>query len=62
MHTVPSVSCDRCGSPRSYITLKGSNGMIAVDFDLCKLCFKDVESLLLNRNRRNVRTEETEYD
>ena len=44
--------CDRCGIPKTYLTLKGTNGMIAVEYDLCRSCFEEVKSLMLYRINR----------
>jgi hypothetical protein len=42
--------CDRCGVPRTYMTLKGTNGMVAWQCDLCASCYEDVKSMMLRQN------------
>lgn len=51
MQTLSTMVCDRCGVPRSYITIKGVNGMVAWNCDLCRDCYEDVKALMLYKNR-----------
>lgn len=51
MQTLATMICDRCGVPRSYITLKGTNGMIAWDCDVCRDCYEEVKAMMLRKNR-----------
>jgi hypothetical protein len=53
MKTDPTMVCDRCGAPRSYLSLNGNNGMIAWGCDLCLDCFKDMKKMLLYREHRD---------
>jgi hypothetical protein len=49
------ITCDRCGIPWQYIVLKGSNGMIAIEYDLCKPCFETINDMMLNVRNERVR-------
>ena len=52
MQTPSTTTCDRCGVPRTCITAKATNGMVAWECDLCVDCYEDVKALMLYKNRR----------
>ena len=51
MQTQPKMTCDRCGVPRHYLTIRGTNGMIAWEADVCRDCYEEVRAMMLYRNR-----------
>jgi hypothetical protein len=51
MQMPSKMTCDRCGAPKHYITLKGTNGMIAWEADVCRPCYADVAAMMLHKIR-----------
>ena len=51
MQTPSKMTCDRCGVPRHYLTIKGTNGMIAWESDVCQDCYEEVRAMMLYKNR-----------